>query len=114
MNLLTLLEMVTGGYDDRIAVGSLSDGTTYAQLRAAAARGGARIQASGAKSVIFCGENGPAFPIALFAASFAGVQFLPLNYRLAEEYIHKAIMGMPAPYDQSAKRMRLGKKIAYS
>lgn len=98
MNLLTLLEMVTGGYDDRIAVGSLSDGTTYAQLRAAAARGGARIQASGAKSVIFCGENGPSFPIALFAASFAGVQFLPLNYRLAEEYIHKAIMGMPAPY----------------
>ena len=98
MNLLTLLEMVSGGYDDRIAVGSLSDGTTYAQLRAAAARGGARIQASGAKSVIFCGENGPAFPIALFAASFAGVQFLPLNYRLAEEYIHKAIMGMPAPY----------------
>lgn len=98
MNLLTLLEMVSGGYDDRVAVGSLSDGTTYAQLRAAAARGGARIQESGAKSVIFCGENGPAFPIALFAASFAGVQFLPLNYRLAEEYIHKAIMGMPAPY----------------
>ena len=35
MNLLTLLEMVSGGYDDRVAVGSLADGMTYAQLRAA-------------------------------------------------------------------------------
>ena len=98
MNLLTLLEMVTGGYDDRVAVGSLADGMTYAQLRAAAARGGKLIQDSGAKSVIFCGENGPSFPIALFGAGFAKMQFLPLNYRLAEEYIAKAILGMPAPF----------------
>ncbi|SDH70893.1 class I adenylate-forming enzyme family protein, partial [Pseudonocardia oroxyli] len=34
--------------------------------------------------VVFLGGNGPAFPVALFAAAAAGVPFLPVNYRLSD------------------------------
>ena len=42
--------------------------------------------------MIYVGENGLAFPLALFASAAAGIPFLPLNYRLAPEQL-AAIVG---------------------
>jgi acyl-CoA synthetase (AMP-forming)/AMP-acid ligase II len=87
MNLLTILEMVEAGHGDRLVLGTQSRGLTGSQLAAQARRGGLHLTARGARTVIYVGENGLAFPLALFASASAGIPFLPLNYRLAREQL---------------------------
>jgi fatty-acyl-CoA synthase len=40
------------------------------------------VSSSGASTVAYAGANGPAAPVALFAAARAGASYAPLNYRL--------------------------------
>jgi acyl-CoA synthetase (AMP-forming)/AMP-acid ligase II len=87
MNLLTILSMVEAGHGDRLVLGTREAGQTGGELGAQARRGGLQLSARGARTVVFIGENGPAFPLALFAAAAAGIPFLPLNYRLAHEQL---------------------------
>ncbi len=87
MNLLTILGMVEAGHGDRQVLGPKGAGLTGGELGARARRGGVHLTAGGARTVIFIGENGPAFPLALFAAAAAGIPFLPLNYRLAHDQL---------------------------
>ncbi|MEO3787557.1 fatty acid--CoA ligase family protein [Actinocorallia sp. B10E7] len=87
MNTLMLLEMTAAGFGERVALGPLDRGMTYEALQAAALSGGARLRAGGRRTVVYIGENGPAFPVALFAAAAANVPFLPLNYRLTPEQV---------------------------
>src|ERR1700722_9280791 len=87
MNLLTLLSMVEDGYGDRLVLGTEANGLTGGDLAARARAGGPQLPARGARTVVFIGENGPAFPLALFAAAAAGIPFLPLNYRLAHDQL---------------------------
>jgi acyl-CoA synthetase (AMP-forming)/AMP-acid ligase II len=91
MNLLTLLDMVAAGHGDRLALGTKADGITGEQLRDRAYAGAQHVLDSGAETVVFMGENGVAFPLALFAASGAGVPLLPLNYRLAHDQLTTAL-----------------------
>jgi acyl-CoA synthetase (AMP-forming)/AMP-acid ligase II len=56
--------------------------TDWGELAARARRGGLQLTARSARTVVFIGENGTAFPLALFAAAAAGIQFLPLNSHL--------------------------------
>jgi len=97
MNTLMLLDMAVSGFGDRVALGSRRNGITYARLRAAAAVGAKLIREGGRRTVVFVGENGPAFPVAMFAAAAANVPFLPLNYRLAPEAIADALSKQDAP-----------------
>jgi acyl-CoA synthetase (AMP-forming)/AMP-acid ligase II len=85
MNLLTLLDMAATALPDRVALGRKSNGTTYATLLAAARTGAAVLRERDAEDVVYLGANGPALPVALFAAAWAGIPFVPLNYRLSEE-----------------------------
>jgi acyl-CoA synthetase (AMP-forming)/AMP-acid ligase II len=85
MNLLTLLDMAATALPDRVALGRKSTGTTYSTLLAGARTGAALLRERGAEDVIYLGANGPALPVALFAAAWAGVPFVPLNYRLSRE-----------------------------
>lgn len=87
MNLTMLLDMVVEGMPDRVVIGSREDGLTAAELRRRARNGAVAVRAAGADTVLFLGGNGPAFPVALFAASYAGVPFLPVNYRLSTEQL---------------------------
>ena len=81
MNLMMLLEMAAEGLGDRVAVGSLDDGLTYRQLYDA--HGAAnRYRAAGVESAVVCDESSPALPIALFGSAWAGIPYVPLNYRL--------------------------------
>src|SRR4051794_3008392 len=82
-----LLEMIAGAFGDRLAIGSLADGITYAQLFDRAAAGAALIRSRGAKHVAYIGPSDAAFPVALFACAWAGVPLIPLNYRLSQEQL---------------------------
>ncbi|MEV8546512.1 fatty acid--CoA ligase family protein [Streptomyces sp. NPDC051572] len=91
MNLLTLLDMVVGGHGDRVAFGDAERGLTGEQLRDQAYAGARHVLSAQARTVVFMGENGPGFPLALFAAAAAGVPLLPLNYRLAPHHLIEAV-----------------------
>jgi long-chain acyl-CoA synthetase len=82
MNLMMLLEMATDGFGDRVAVQNGAARLTYAELFAAAGSAAHTVAASGAERLAILDVNSLAVPVALFAAAWAGVPFVPLNYRL--------------------------------
>jgi acyl-CoA synthetase (AMP-forming)/AMP-acid ligase II len=86
MNLLLLLDMAASGRGDEVAVRSGADELTAGELLASAWAGAEAL--GGASALAYVGTNGLAFPIGLFAASAAGVPFVPLNYRLGDEQLH--------------------------
>ncbi|TDV55966.1 class I adenylate-forming enzyme family protein [Actinophytocola oryzae] len=98
MNLTTLLDMAADGGDGRAALTNGGDGVTAADLRAAARHGAAVLMQSGAPALVYLAKNGPAFPVALFAAAVAGVPFVPLNYRLGAEPLSALLANHPRAY----------------
>jgi acyl-CoA synthetase (AMP-forming)/AMP-acid ligase II len=82
MNLVMALEMAAECHAQRIAVTSGDVHLTYGQLLSAARAGGEVIRAAGVKYLGVLDINSPAVPIALFASAYAGVPYVPLNYRL--------------------------------
>ncbi|GAY08705.1 class I adenylate-forming enzyme family protein [Pseudonocardia sp. N23] len=87
MTLAMILDMVADGMADRTLIGNRGNGLTGTTLRAKATAGAVYLASTGADRLLYLGPNGAAFPVALFAASLAGVPFLPLNYRLGEEQL---------------------------
>lgn len=87
MTLMMLLEMVVGAFGDRLGIGTSQRGLTYQQLADRSVRGGQHVAATGAGAVAYVGTTDLAFPVALFAAAWAGVPFIPLNYRLSDEQL---------------------------
>src|ERR1700761_8026885 len=98
MNLLTILSMVEAGHGERLLLGTQDAGLTGGELGARARRGGLLLNARGARTLVFVGENGPAFPLALFAAAAAGIPFLPLNYRLAHDHPRATVALQNKPF----------------
>ena len=98
MNIMILLEMAAQANPERIAIGSLEGGLTYGRLFELA--GGLatdlRSRADAAPRLIYTDEATPALPVALFGASWAGVPFVPVNYRLADDRL-RALVGKQAP-----------------
>lgn len=82
MNLTLLLEMAADAFPDRIAVSSAGESLTYAQLLAAARAAGAALREHDGDCVALLDTNGPALPVAIFGAAYAGKPYVPLNYRL--------------------------------
>lgn len=82
MNLSMLLDMAASGFGERVVVGRREDGTTAGQLAEVSRGAAARLQEVGAEALIYLASNGPAYPVALFAAAYAGIPLVPLNYRL--------------------------------
>ncbi len=87
MNLLLLLEMIASAFGDRLAVGTRAAGLTYQQLHDRAGAGAELLRARGVQHLAYVGTSSEALPVALFAAAWAGVPLLPLNYRLSEEQL---------------------------
>ena len=85
MNLMMLLEMAAEGLGDRAAVGSVDSGISYRQLHDQAQAAAARFDAAPGDKVLLCDESSPAVPICLFGAAAAGMPYVPLNYRLADD-----------------------------
>jgi acyl-CoA synthetase (AMP-forming)/AMP-acid ligase II len=92
VTLLMLLEMIASACADRLAIGTAAGGITYGELLARAGAGAEVIRQHGAKHLAYVGESDVAFPVAVFAAAWAGVPILPLNYRLSDEQL-QALLG---------------------
>lgn len=91
MNLSLLLEMASSTLDDRVAVVSGDRVLTYGALDGAARRAAAKFIELGATGVVYCGTNDASFPVSVFAAAYAGLPFIPLNYRLSEEQLRPLV-----------------------
>jgi acyl-CoA synthetase (AMP-forming)/AMP-acid ligase II len=87
VNIAMLLEMVSEGAPDRVAVGPSSGGLTSAALLAQARRAAVLFEKEGAEVVGYFGLNSDVLPVALFGAALAGAAFAPLNYRAPDEQL---------------------------
>ena len=85
MNVMLLLEMAAGAAGDRLALGERADGLSYGRLFDLAGRAAAELRGLGVERVVYVAESSPALPVALFAAAWSGLPFVPLNYRLADD-----------------------------
>jgi acyl-CoA synthetase (AMP-forming)/AMP-acid ligase II len=85
VNLATVLEMAAGGYGERGAIVTRDGEVSYVALlhqvrrRAAALR--AHADETGARHVVYIALSGERFVEHLLAAAWAGLPFVPLNYR---------------------------------
>ncbi|MFI5953236.1 class I adenylate-forming enzyme family protein [Cryptosporangium sp. NPDC051539] len=92
MNIALLLEMAAEGLPDRTAVGSRGSGTTYAELLTRARRAAGFVRADpAARRLAMLDLNSGTLPVLLFGAALAGVPFVPLNYRLADDRLRDLV-----------------------
>ena len=96
MNTPMLIEMAADGMAERVAVGSRKDGLTYAALLDRARRVATVVAGAGAGRLVFVAQNSALLPPLLFGSGLAGVPFVPVNYRLADEQL-RAILARAAP-----------------
>jgi acyl-CoA synthetase (AMP-forming)/AMP-acid ligase II len=82
MNIAVILEMAASA-EDRPAVTAGDRTISASELQRLAHHAAERFR--GRTAVLYLGANHLAYPVALFGAALAGVPFVPLNYRLAEE-----------------------------
>jgi len=74
--------MAADAFGERSAVTCRDSSLTYAGLRGAARAAAAQLRAGAFAHAALLDTNGLAAPVALFAAAYAGVPYVPLNYRL--------------------------------
>ncbi len=110
MHLTMLLDMAVEAFGDRALVGRRQGAVTAADLRRRA-RVGARVLVDrGADSLVYLAVNGPAYPVAMFAAAYAGVPIVPINYRLGHEQLdfllqkHPRALAIVSPESAAAVR----------
>lgn len=113
MNLMMLLEMASGAYGDRVAFQNGDDRLTYQQLFDAAGVLAAELSDGRTKHLAMLDESSLALPVAVFGASWAGIPFAPLNYRLTDPELD-ALLSQLQPgrlITEPDRRARLGERI---
>jgi len=98
MNIAMLLDMAAEGFGDRVVVGRRKDGLIASRLRELAIGAAAAVRTAHADAVVYLAVNGPAFPVAMFAAARAGVPLVPVNYRLGAEQLDQLLANHPNAY----------------
>ena len=96
MNVATLLEVAAEPLGDRVAIGSLEGGLTYADLLARARAAAHLLVERHAERLVSVDINSEAVPVGLFAAALAGVPYVSVNYRLADAQL-VAVLERAAP-----------------
>jgi acyl-CoA synthetase (AMP-forming)/AMP-acid ligase II len=91
MNLMMLLEMAAQGFGDRVAIQNEGEALTYAELFAAAGGAAREIKDSGAARAAVLDVSSLALPVVLFGSAWAGIPFVPLNYRLTGEEVDRLL-----------------------
>jgi acyl-CoA synthetase (AMP-forming)/AMP-acid ligase II len=103
VRLTLLLDMAADSFGHRVVAGRRAGGITAAQLAAWSHSGAGLVRDRGAEALVYLDANGPAFPVALFAAARAGVPLVPLNYRLGQRQLdallarHPKALGIAGP-----------------
>jgi acyl-CoA synthetase (AMP-forming)/AMP-acid ligase II len=95
MHLSSFVEMVESGFDDRVLLGDHTSRLTGREFGFLVRLGATQVHNKYA-SVIYAGENHATLPVALFAAAWAGVPFVPVNYRLEDRQLHSLIERYPS------------------
>ncbi|MFD1812614.1 class I adenylate-forming enzyme family protein [Rhodococcus gannanensis] len=95
MNISMLLDMASDGFGDRVVIGTRESGITARRLKELAVAGAEAVRDAGADAVVYLAVNGPAFPVAMFAAARAGVPLVPVNYRLGREQLDALLAHHP-------------------
>lgn len=90
MHLSSLLEMIESGFDDRVLLGTADAPVTGAQLGDLTRRGAATL-AGRYDALVYAGENHPLLPVALLSAAWAGIRFVPVNYRLDDDHLNALV-----------------------
>src|SRR5579871_3543733 len=90
--------MAADGFGDRVLVGRRSGGITAAGLARRSHSGAAVLRERAADALVYLDVNGPAFPVALFAAARAGVPLVPLNYRLGQRQLDALLARHPKAF----------------
>lgn len=93
MHLASLVEMVGSGFDDRVLLGTRDQPITGAAFGDLVRRGAATL--GDVDSLVYAGENHPLLPVALFGAAWAGIPFVPVNYRLEDTQLNELISRQP-------------------
>ena len=95
-----LLEMAAGGFGHRIAFADPANDSaiTYQELYDAAGSAARDILASGTSRTVLLDVSNLAVPIALFASGWAGVPYVPINYRLAADEIDNLLARVRPAY----------------
>jgi long-chain acyl-CoA synthetase len=88
MNISMILDMAAEAFGDRTAVVCGEQRLSYADLRERAQAAAQRIKASGARHVVLLDVNSPATAVAIFAAAYARLPYVPINYRLTRAEIN--------------------------
>src|SRR6188508_546587 len=97
MHLSTLLEMAAEAFGDRYAYGPRGPGgLTYGELLERARRAGTWAADRGVQQVGLVDVSTDVVPTLLFGTGYAGVPFVPINYRLADDKL-RAILARTAP-----------------
>jgi acyl-CoA synthetase (AMP-forming)/AMP-acid ligase II len=94
MHLSSLVEMVESGFDDRVLLSDENSRLTGSDFGFQVRLGATQVHNKYA-SVIYVGENHPLLPIGLFVAAWAGVPFVPVNYRLEDRQLRSLIERYP-------------------
>lgn len=89
MHLASLVEMIESGFSERALLGSVADPITGDELGRLVRAGASAIGDHSA--VVYVGENHHLLPVALFSAAWAGVPFVPVNYRLDEHQLNSLV-----------------------
>ena len=87
MNIALFLQMAAEACPDRRALTHDGVHYTFSELYSAAKRAAHHFAGAEVEYVSLLDESSPAFPISLMGAAMAGVPYVPINYRLAEEQI---------------------------
>ncbi len=89
MNIMMLLEMAASAYPDRTAFYDPveDESIKYGQLLDDARSRSQVLRESGASRCVLLDTSNLAIPIALFSSSWAGIPYVPLNYRLTDDEI---------------------------
>jgi long-chain acyl-CoA synthetase len=91
MNLMMLLEMAAQGLGDRVAVTNGDESLTYSELFNAAGAAAADVSGRDVKHLAVLDVSSLAVPVGLFASAWAGLPYVPLNYRLTVEELERLV-----------------------
>ena len=113
MNLMMLLEMASATFPERVAFTDSSDGSslTYEQLFNAAGSRAASLRSAGSSRMAMLDVTSVATPLGLFASAWAGLPYVPINYRLTDPEIEALLARVTPAYlvTDAERRGRLDK-----
>lgn len=89
MHLSSLVEMIESGLAERRLIGDGARNLDGSQLADSARRGATLV--SSRSAVVYAGENHSMLPCLVLASAWAGVPFVPVNYRLDDEQLKALI-----------------------